>query len=78
MTVGMLLNNISGYELTEWIAFAKLEQEDQGDSETSPEDNLNAMLKTMPDTVNQKSKFDMMQKNKVKIIKNAKKDKKGK
>ena len=61
MTVGMLLNNISGYELTEWIAFSKLENEQQ---EAPEEDNLKSMLKTMPDTVNQKTKFDLMMKEK--------------
>ena len=61
MTVGMLLDNISGYELTEWIAFSKLENEQQ---EAPEEDNLKSMLKTMPDTVNQKTKFDLMMKEK--------------
>ena len=63
MTVGVLLETISSREITEWIAFCKLEQEGEED-EPDGEAQLRNELLTMPATVNQKSKFEAIMKEK--------------
>ena len=63
MTVGVLLETISSREITEWIAFCKLEQEGEED-EPDGEAKLRNELLTMPATVNQKSKFEAIMKEK--------------
>ena len=52
MTVGMLLKNIDSYELTEWIAYSKYEQEEPEDNSTKL---IEAQLGTLPFTVNKKT-----------------------
>ena len=63
MTVGQLLDSISSKELTEWIAFCKVEQDGQDDVPDGEKKLRNELL-TMPTTVNQKSKFEEMMKQK--------------
>jgi hypothetical protein len=62
MTVHQLLNNVDSYELTEWIAFAKMEidaEETQEEDETDVgKADLNTQLNFMPFSVNQKSKVE--------------------
>ena len=57
MTVEYMLNNISSREITNWIAFVKIENE-MPEEEAKP--SLAAELKSMPWTVNQKSKLEDM------------------
>ena len=61
MTVRMLLNSLDSYELTEWIAFCKYDQEEEPETEQNA---LKNQLLTMPQTVNQKSKFEAIMKEK--------------
>jgi len=61
MTVRMLLNSIDSHELTEWIAFAKIEMEEP---EEDKDQALKNQLLTMPTMVNQRTKHELMMRKK--------------
>ena len=61
MTVRTMLNSLDSYELTEWIAFCKIEMEEPDEDK---DQTLKNQLMTMPTMVNQKTTHELMMRKK--------------
>ena len=64
MTVRTMLNSLDSHELTEWIAFCKIEMEEP---EEDKDQVLKNQLMTMPTMVNQKTTHELMMRKKGRV-----------